>query len=283
MVYGVASSKFGGINQLWQGVTQEQKSCCHTHLQMHRHTPTGTNTITFHSSIDRHVLCIGLPQLHCKHMYVIIYPLTYLEPYYTTCIHTIFHMIMGGRCTMLTSMTSTIWGDKQKKKNMPTLHAHPRNLYTHILHFSGSTLPYNFHWHNVHFSNATEHPYNFYPNNFHLFGPDTQVQWTLVAKALHSHTYTLPDTSSSRCTLFHSPEWLHSLWFNGHFVACNSILSHPLVPSGEITGSGLIHKTHRTTLESLLQFELSNHNGRMRLPFFPRCVYVWVNVYMAGS
>lgn len=94
---------------------------------------------------------------------------------------------------------------------------------------------------------------------------------------------THPDTSSTRCVLFHSLEWLHSLWFNGHFVGCNSILFHPVVPTGKITCSGLIHKTHRTTLESLLQFELSNHNGTMRLPFFPCCVYACVSVYVSDS
>lgn len=121
----------------------------------------------------------------------------------------------------------------------------------------------------------------FYPNNFHMFVQTRGSQCSAVAQQyIQTHSLSL----SSRCTLFHGPECLHSLWFNGHFVGCNSILSHPLVPTGEITGSGLIHKTQRTTLESLLQFELSNHNGRIRLPFFPwcRCVYVWVNVYKAG-
>lgn len=83
----------------------------------------------------------------------------------------------------------------------------------------------------------------------------------------------------------HSPERLHSLWFNGHSVKRNSILPHPLLPSGEITGSGLIHKTHRTTLESLLQFKLSNHNGGVgvRLPF-SHCtsVCVWLSVRTVG-
>lgn len=53
------------------------------------------------------------------------------------------------------------------------------------------------------------------------------------------------------------------------------------MPSGEITGSGLIHKTHRT-LESLLQFELSNHNGKMRLPFFAGCMCVFVRECVHG-
>lgn len=82
----------------------------------------------------------------------------------------------------------------------------------------------------------------------------------------------------------HSPECLHGLWFNGHSVSCNSILPHRLLPSVEITGSGLIHKTHRTTLESLLQFELSNHNGGVgvRLPFSHCTVYVWLSVLTVG-
>ena len=78
------------------------------------------------------------------------------------------------------------------------------------------------------------------------------------------------------------------------FIACDlmvillaAIASFPItmVPSGEITGSELIQKTHRTTLESLLQFELSNHNGRVRLPFFALCVcvYFWGNVCAACS
>lgn len=97
-------------------------------------------------------------------------------------------------------------------------------------------------------------------------------------KRCHIHAHS--DTSSTRYVLFHSVEWLHSLWFNGHFVGCKSILFHPVVHTGKITCSGLIHKIHRTTLESLLQFELSNHNGRMRLPFFPCCVYVCLCVHV---
>lgn len=82
------------------------------------------------------------------------------------------------------------------------------------------------------------------------------------------HIHTCLDTTSSRCVHFQCSELLHSIGFNGHFVDYSSILFHRLVPSGEITGCGLILKTQRTKLESLLQFELSDHNGRMRLPFF---------------
>lgn len=111
--------------------------------------------------------------------------------------------------------------------------------------------------HSVHFTNVKCVYAQFLSKQFPLVHTDTPVT---MHTTTHTHTYT-PHTP------FHSPEWLHSLWFNGHFVGCNSILSHPLVPTGEITGSGLIHKTHRTTLESLLQFELSNHNGGDEIAF----------------
>lgn len=64
-------------------------------------------------------------------------------------------------------------------------------------------------------------------------------------------------------------------------IAIASLVSVPLVPTAKITGFGLIHETQRTTLESLLQFEPSNHNGWTRLPFFPLlvCVCVWSCVY----
>lgn len=146
-------------------------------------------------------------------------------------------------------------------------------IWIHTICTSVVTLPYNFLWDGVHFSNATVQPYVFSSKQCPLVLTDMKLTMYTVGKA-----HTRPDTLSSRCTLFDSPEWLHSLWFNGHFVGCNSILSHPLVPTGEITGSGLIHKTQRTTLESLLQFEPSNHNGRMRLPFFP-----WCGVCMCGQ
>lgn len=147
------------------------------------------------------------------------------------------------------------------KKTTATLHLHPQNLYTHNLHFSGYAA--------IQFSltRCALQQRNRAAIRFFI-----QTMYTV------GEAHTRPDTLSSRCTLFHSPEWLHSLWFNGHFVGCNSILSHPLVPTGEITGSGLIHKTQRTTLESLLQFEPSNHNGWMRLPFFP-----WCGVCMCGQ
>lgn len=117
------------------------------------------------------------------------------------------------------------------------------------------------------------HPHCFIQNRPAL---SSSSQCYRLKKVPHSRTSTHPDASRTRCMLFHSLQWLHSLWFNGHFVGCNSILFHSVVPTGKITCSGLIHKTQRTTLESLLQFELSNHNGRMRLPFFPCCVCVHV-------
>lgn len=119
----------------------------------------------------------------------------------------------------------------------------------------------------------------FYPNHFY---PCSHRQCTvpLTRAALY--------VQADMCLTHHT---VGACLFTPHsrFIACDLMVIlwatiasffHPLLPTAEITGSVLIHKTHRTTLESLLQFELSNHNGRMRLPFFARrvCVYVWVNV-----
>lgn len=77
-----------------------------------------------------HRLYNWLLPLHCKHKHFIIHPLTWLEAYYTACIHTIFDGIIRGRCVGLTVITSTIRrGDKQKLAFMR--HAHLFDMFVH--------------------------------------------------------------------------------------------------------------------------------------------------------
>lgn len=189
---------------------------------------------------------------------------------------------MWDGCATLAVLTSAFPEDEQM--TLATLHSHPQNLYTDNLHFSGLTICCHTIFTDTMFTWAIQaDAHIILSKQFPLVHTYPHLTLRIRTKSTASTHIHAPDTSSNRRTLFHSPEWLHSLWFNGHFVGCNSILSHPLVPTGEITGSRLIHKTQRTTLESLLQFELSNHNGRMRLPFFLWCMCVCVGECVHGG
>lgn len=135
-------------------------------------------TTPFRCLID--TLCTGFLQLQCKHMHFITYQQTCLSPYYTAYTHySIIHVIMWGRCTMLTVMTSTIWrGDEQK--TLATLHAHPWNVYRHNLHFSDYTLPYTL---------AMQMCIRRFSTKLFPLRTDTKVTMYTDSKALHPHTY----------------------------------------------------------------------------------------------
>lgn len=146
----------------------------------------------------------------------------------------------------------------------------PQNLFTQNLHFSSYTA--------MQFS-------------------ESQSTWSYAFILLYKQLILVrPDTHNSVCAHSHmltrSAVGACSFTVQSGFIAYDlmvillaAIASVSILwwSSGKITCSGLIQKTHRTTLESLLQFELSHHNGRMRLPFFPCCVDVWGSVYMSDS
>lgn len=129
-------------------------------------------------------------------MHFITYPLTYLEPYHTACIYTIFNIVTWGRCAMLTVITSTIWGDEQK--TLATLHAHPRNLYTHV------------------FTPVVIHCHTIFTDTMCTLATQpcihTMFIQTISNCSLHPHTYT---------ALTHQAVGARSFTVQSGFIACD--------------------------------------------------------------